>query len=201
MVGITIKSFSKRRYKQYHQDFDKLIAQYFEEIHTRGIQNLIIDLRGNEGGNNPEKLYSYIARENDKSTEESGNLISQAKNPFRGNVLVLTNERSISAQETFVSIFKNNNRGLTLGQPTSGSYDGLCGGNKRKVLMPNSRFEIRIPLHASLRTYVSASNYNKGEGFPPDIKVSENINDFLSGKDLALELALDKIKSGLTERR
>jgi hypothetical protein len=52
---ITIKSFSKGRFKQYQQDFDKLIAQYFEEIRTRGVQNLIIDLRGNEGGKQSRK--------------------------------------------------------------------------------------------------------------------------------------------------
>ena len=195
---ITIKSFWKGRYKQYQQDLDKLIAQYFEEIHTRRIQNLIIDLRGNEGGNNSERVYSYIAKENDKDTNGSNKIIGQAKKPFQGQVVVLTNERSISAQETFVSVFKNNNRGLTIGQPTPGSYDGLCGGNKRKVLLPNSYFEIRIPLHASPRTYIGTNNYRKGEGLPPDIKVDENIESILSDKDSVLELALEKIKDGLT---
>jgi C-terminal processing protease CtpA/Prc len=149
--------------------------------------------------NNPEKVYSYIARENDKSTEVSAKPIPQARDLFRGNVLVLTNERSISAQEAFVSIFKNNERGLTIGQPTAGSYDGLCGGSKRKVVLPNSRFEIQIPLHSSRRTYVNGGNYNIGEGFPPDIKITESIDSFLSGKDLALEMALDQISKGQPE--
>ena len=199
VVLITIKSFWKGRYKQYHQDLDKLIAQYFEEIHRRRIQNLIIDLRGNEGGNNPERVYSYIARQNDKNTDGSNKIITHNKNLFHGQVVVLTNERSISAQETFVTIFKNNKRGLTIGQPTPGSYDGLCGGNKRRVLLPNSHFEIHIPLHASIRTYISTNNYHKGEGIPPDIKVDKRIDDLLSGKDLALELALNKIKNGQTK--
>ncbi len=190
------KSFSKGRYEQYHQDFDKLIASYFAEIKTRKVQNLIIDLRGNEGGNNPERVYSYIARENDKNTDGPGKIIEQKKNLFQGEVIVLTSNRSISAQESFVAVFKNNNRGLTIGQPTPGSYDGLCGGNKRKVLLPHSQFEIRIPLHAGLRTYVAPVNYRKGEGLPPDIRVDENINDVLSGKDSMLELALDKIRNG-----
>jgi hypothetical protein len=51
-------------------------------------------------------------------------------------------------------------------------------------------------MHASLRTYTSKLNYKDGEGFPPDLKVEENINDILAGKDLAIELALDKIKKG-----
>jgi hypothetical protein len=194
---ITVKSFSKGRHKQYHQDFDKLIAQYFAELETRHIQHLIIDVRGNEGGNNPEKLYSYIARINDKGTD--GKAIKPADHRFEGDVIVLANERSISAQESFVAIFKNNNRGLTMGQPTPGSYEGLCGGNKRRIALPNSHFEIRIPLHASLRTYIVAMKDQKGEGLSPDIKVDVNINDVLSGKDSTLLLALDRIRNGLRE--
>jgi hypothetical protein len=190
---ITIKSFSKGRYKQYHQDFDKLIAQYFAELQTKHTQHLIIDVRGNEGGNNPEKLYSYIARLNDKDTD--GKVINPAGHHFDGDVIVLANERSISAQESFVAIFKNNDRGLTMGQPTPGSYEGLCGGNKRRIILPNSHFEIRIPLHASHRTYITPVHDQKGEGLSLDIKVDVNIDDVVSGKDAALVTALEGIKN------
>jgi hypothetical protein len=197
---ITIKSFSRGRHKAYKQDFDKLLGQYFEDIKRRRTNNLVLDLRGNEGGNNPEKLYSYIANENDKNIDGSKNPISQEKNAFRGNVVVLMNEKSISAQETFVSIFKNNDRGLTIGRSTPGSYNGLCGGKKRKVLLLNSRFEIQIPLHTSTWTYSRPVNYHVGEGFPPDFEVDESIDDILSAKDPAMELALNKIKYGLTDK-
>jgi C-terminal processing protease CtpA/Prc len=104
------------------------------------------------------------------------------------------NERSISAQESFVAIFKNNNRGLTIGRPTPGSYDGLCSGNKRKIILKNSNFEIRIPLHASYRSYLTPTNYKQGVGIPPDIEVDETIADILAGIDLPMEVALDRIK-------
>jgi hypothetical protein len=191
---ITIKSFTNGRYQAYQQDADNLIDQYFEDIRKKGTKNLIIDIRGNEGGNNPENVYKYIARENDKDTWGSKNPFSPAKNAFQGNVILLMNERSISAQETFVSIFKNNKRGLTIGQPTPGSYNGFCGGNKRKVILPHSKFEIRIPLHAFNWRYTTKENYREGEGFPPDFKVSVSINDVLNGQDPALALALSKIQ-------
>jgi hypothetical protein len=194
---ITIKSLSKGRYKAYQQDFDKLLGQYFEEISRKAIKNLIIDVRGNEGGNNPELLYSYIARAGDKSINESKDPVKPARQAFQGNVVVLMNERSISAQETFVLLFKSNKRGLTIGRPTPGSFNGLCGGNKRKVMLPNCHFEIQIPLHASHWTYSETVSYHQGAGFPPDFEVNESIDDILTGKDPAMELALDKIKQGL----
>jgi hypothetical protein len=197
---ITIKSFSKGRHKQFHQNFDKLIDQYIAEINRKGISNLIIDVRGNEGGNGPEKLYSYIARENERSTDSPPDIILPAKNNFKGNVIVLANERSISAQETFVSIFMDCKRGITIGQSTPGCQKGLTGGKKHRLILPHSRHEIRIPMYASLRTYTSKLNYKEGEGFPPDFKVDESINDILAGKDLAIELALEKIKYGLTNK-
>jgi len=191
---VTVRSFTKGRHKQFHQDFDKLMDQYFEEINSKGIQNLIMDVRGNEGGNEPEKLYSYIAREGERSTDNPPDIILPARNNFKGKVIVLANERSISAQETFVSIFMDNKRGMTIGQSTPGCHRGLTGGKKYKLILPYSRHEIRIPMYASLRSYTSKLNYKEGEGFPPDFKVEENINDILAGKDLALEIALDKMK-------
>jgi hypothetical protein len=194
IVIITVRSFSKGRYKQYQQNFDKLIDQYFVELKNSKIQNLILDLRGNEGGNNPEKLYGYIANENDKNIDAANSSISQSNNVFRGKVIVLANQRSISAQEVFVGIFINNKRGLVIGQPTPGSFNGLTGGKKRRVVLPNSRFQIQIPMYASHWSLNHATNYHEGGGFPPDFAIEENIEAFLSGRDLAMELALDKMK-------
>jgi hypothetical protein len=193
---VTIKSLSKGRYKAYQQDFDETLAQFFKSIKDKGTKNLIIDVRGNEGGNNPEIVYAYIARDNDKNINASNDNIKPTGDAFKGNTIVLMNERSISSQEVFVSIFKNNTRGLTIGRSTPGSYNGLCGGNKRKIVLPNARFEIQIPLHASRWHYSRATNYKIGEGFPPDIQVDENIEDILLGKDSAMEAALDKMREG-----
>jgi hypothetical protein len=189
---LTIRSLSKGRYKMYKQDFEATLAKYFKEIKEKEIKNLIIDLRGNEGGNNPELIYSYIAKPGDRNVKGSADYIEPAKETFRGPVFVLMNERSISSQETFVAIFKNNNRGLTIGRHTSGSYNGLCGGNKRKIVLPNSRFEINIPLHAENWTFNNATPYQAGQGFPPDIQVEESIDDIMGGKDAVMQVALER---------
>jgi hypothetical protein len=193
LAVITVKSFTKGRYKLYNQDFDELIDQYFKEIREKGIQNLILDIRGNEGGNQPEKLYSYLMKAEGIGTNGQDHKIKPAKINFAGNVIVLANEKSISAQEIFVSIFKYYNRGLTIGRPTAGCSKYLCGGNKHKLVLPHSKFEINIPLH-SYTLYNSSENHKKGEGYPPDFIVEESISDLLEGKDSAMELAFDKIR-------
>jgi hypothetical protein len=191
---ITVKSLNKGRYKMYHQDFDETLAKYFKELKEKGTKKLIIDLRGNEGGNNPELIYSYIAKAGDRNVNASNDYIKPAKDAFHGHAIVLMNERSISSQETFVSIFKNNNRGLTIGRSTPGSYNGLCGGNKRKIVLRSSHLEIHIPLHASNWTYTKNVNYQMGNGFPPDVQVDESIDDILAGRDSAMQVALDKLR-------
>lgn len=197
---ITVKSLSRGRYKLYQQDRDKILDQYFETIQSKAIEKLIIDVRGNEGGNDPEQLYSYIARQNERSTDRPGGrneIIHPKESAFQGDVIVIANQKTISAQETFVSIFKENDRGMTIGRPTAGCFKGLCGGKKHRLKLPNSRHEIRIPMYASFRTYSQEVNYREGEGLPPDLIVEEKIEDILADKDTALELALNIIEHGL----
>lgn len=189
---ITIRSLSKGRYKMYHQDFKRLLANYFKEIKEKAVKKLIIDMRGNEGGNNPDFVYSYIARPADRNVNSHRDFIKPAKNAFQGQVFILTNERSISSQEAFVAIFKNNERGLTIGLPTAGSYNGLCGGKKRKVILPNSGFEIIIPLHATIWAFSKQKDYQMGYGLPPDIHQDETIDDLIAGRDVAMQVALTK---------
>jgi hypothetical protein len=156
---------------------------------------LIIDVRGNEGGNNPEKLYSYIAQEKPASKEQNETMkIRPSRNSFKGSVIVLANERSISAQETFVSIFKYYKRGLIVGSATPGCFKGLCGGKKHKLVLPNSKFEILIPMHASKGIHDYGLNLKPGEGFPPDFHIKDNIDDIVQGRDAAMIFALDLIQ-------
>jgi hypothetical protein len=192
---ITVRSFNKGRYKSYQQDFDQLVAQYFKEIREKKVIKLIIDVRGNEGGNQPERLYSYLAKEDTMQTHSRNNYHpKQVRNKFEGSAIVLANERSISAQEGFVSLFKNGNRGLIIGRPTPGCARYLCGGNKHKLVLLNSRFEINIPMHATIRTDSVSLRLKMGAGYSPDFRVDENIDALLERRDVVMEFALRKIK-------
>ncbi len=54
---LTIHSFAKTDIKNSNQDFKKFIDQAFDEIKSRSIQNLIVDLRDNTGGSDSNAEY------------------------------------------------------------------------------------------------------------------------------------------------
>jgi len=195
---ITIKSFNGGRYAQYNQDYQKLLDQYFNEIKLKEVENLIIDIRGNEGGSESVKtLFSYLKGNQFTPNEDNKNWydkIKPAKTTFDGRVIVLTNQNSISAQETFVSIFRYYQRGLTLGSSTAGCFKGLCGGKKYNLVLPNSKFRISIPRHQTNYINSSSANYQEGEGYPPDMKIQIKIDDLVEDKDVVMEFALAQFK-------
>ncbi|MFD2941812.1 S41 family peptidase [Flavobacterium notoginsengisoli] len=54
---LTIHSFAKTDIKNAKQDFKKFTDQAFEEIKNKNIENLIVDLRDNTGGSDPNAEY------------------------------------------------------------------------------------------------------------------------------------------------
>ena len=58
---LRISSFLKWHRNRFKQDFDRLYDSVFSELKTRHTQNLILDLRNNEGGDGTgEKLLGYL---------------------------------------------------------------------------------------------------------------------------------------------
>jgi len=141
-------------------------------------------------------LFSYLKGNESKSIDAKKNWydkIKPAKITFSGQVMVLTDQNSISAQEMFVSIFKYYQRGLTIGSSTAGCFKGLCGGKKYNLTLPNSKFRLSIPRHQT--NYISFStSYQEGEGYPPDIHVNVKVEDLIKDKDGILQYALNRIE-------
>jgi len=60
-----VPTFSNRRYRAAGADYRKTMQAIFEELQTRGAKALILDLRDNGGGSEPNEsiLFSYLAGE------------------------------------------------------------------------------------------------------------------------------------------
>ncbi len=187
---------------------DPKVVDYYDSLFPTltGIENLIIDLRKNGGGNgnNGFELLGYLT---DKPFISGNSIVRKYTPPFRGwgmapdelatfkddwkpfktpvfkgKVVVLTGPDTYSAAEDFVVAFKHAGRGLIIGQTTGGStgqplYFPLPGGgmgfvcSKRDLFIDNTEFI--------------------GIGIRPDIKVSYSYENFINGKDEALEAALE----------
>lgn len=62
---LNVPTFSNRRYREAGADFHATLQRIFDELHTKGARNLILDLRENGGGSEPNEsiLFSYLVAE------------------------------------------------------------------------------------------------------------------------------------------
>lgn len=105
--------------------------------------------------------------------------------PFLKPVVVLTSPRTGSAAEDFLVAFKPLNRGLIIGEPSTGSTGqplviSLPGGGAARICSKHDTF-------ADGTAFV-------GIGVIPNILVSPKITDFTKGKDTVLEAALLELR-------
>lgn len=54
---LTVRSFAQTEIKSGRQDFKKFISEAFEKLNTSGVKDLLIDLRNNTGGTDPNAVY------------------------------------------------------------------------------------------------------------------------------------------------
>ena len=116
-------------------------------------------------------------------------------NHFDGKLIVLVNGATISAASEFAALVHGNKRGTIIGEETGGCYYGSTGGSYLTLVLPNSRLQARIP---TIRIFTAVPEDFKqqphGRGVLPDYPVSYSIADLLTGRDRAMEMALDKLQ-------
>lgn len=170
---------------------------------------LIIDIRGNLGGNSD--IVDYILKHFTDKQYESFRWISRKYIPVHVSwgmkpewiesdanfiqpftkednreiylkpVVVLTDERTISSAEDFCVGFGSMNRGKVIGVKTAGS-----SGNPLQLKIPDGSFA----WICTLKVITPDGTDYVGVGVLPDIKVKETVEAFIAGKDLVLEEGL-----------
>ncbi|WP_197029248.1 S41 family peptidase [Alicyclobacillus macrosporangiidus] len=190
------------------------ISSQFDETFQDfdGITGLILDLRHNPGGNT-NNGYSILARliSEPVSTfrvripvnapvlvswgmtdrfwlapREEYDLHPNTNLPrFDGPVILLTSARTYSAAEDFVIAFKSAKRGVIVGEPTGGStgqsvYFPLPGGGVGQVV---GVWDLDGDDHEFV-----------GIGIQPDVPISPTLQDYVEGKDVGLEAALNLLR-------
>lgn len=170
---------SKHLYVQFNQvlnqsgretldDFVERLSVFVDE---NSFDRFILDIRNNHGGNN-QMLGNFIEL-----------LSTHPKINRRGAFFVLTGRRTFSAAVNFTAMLETRTKALFVGEPT-GQGPNLFGDN-RPIYLPNSRIRVDI----SSRWWEGSIPEDNREWFYPDIPVVYTHEDYLNGRDPALNTA------------
>jgi hypothetical protein len=194
---LRIGTFSSARVNQSGLDYFNFLESAFSQLKKEKTETLIIDVRGNGGGNDHygATLVSYITNEafnyfekievsdaydgygDIEEVDSSRHMISHrdlakqepAKNSFDGKVYILADGGSFSTTADFVSIAKNIGAAYVVGQETGGGACGNTSGNNKSITLANTGISVQIQMWG----YTSAIKKDLpcGHGVLPDYKV------------------------------
>ncbi|MBC7884305.1 MAG: hypothetical protein H7X99_02440 [Saprospiraceae bacterium] len=198
--------------------FKRVISNFFESIEKSNVENLIIDLRDN-GGGNPNLVKFILQHLFDESFEQamecrivqksSEDIFSERtrkkwypwygigsfkpkKNNFKGNLYVLVNEGTFSAGVIFSSVLRKYNRAVFVGNETGGNPIIMAGYLvKTSWKLPNTKIQMGS---GTLCTIYDDIHRNQGRGLVPDYIVKPASEDILSIHDRCLHYTLEIIR-------
>jgi len=192
---ITVKTFVYYDRVDYFRDF---MDKSFRQTKEKEIKNLVLDLRGNDGGDPycAVILYSYLEKEPAPYFAEPYGKYAELANPvplpenhFTGNLFTLLDGRCGSTNGHFCSLLKYHRIGAFVGTPSGSTYKCNAGKNTEVGLDKTS-----IILTLGRSTFAAAvKGMDKTKPIMPDHPVRETYRDFLAGKDVYMETALELI--------
>ena len=211
---LRVGTFSGERISQSGFDYFDFLESAFSQLKKEKTETLIIDVRGNGGGNDHygATLVSYIASEafnyfatievseaydgygDIEEVDSSRYMLSHrdlaeqqpANNSFSGEVYILADGGSFSTTADFVSIAKNIGAASIVGEETGGGACGNTSGNNKSITLANSGISVQIQMWG----YSSAINKELpcGRGVEPDYQV---VDLPFTDNDEAMELVAE----------
>jgi hypothetical protein len=189
---LTVETFIYYDERDY---FNNFMDSCFKEIKKNNTSNLIIDTRGNDGGDPycAAELFSYLEHEPLPYFREAHRYarllepIPVAENNFKGNLIVLMDSHCFSTNSHFCSLIKYHKLATIVGTPSAGNY--RCT-NVQDTNLDNTG----IMVYYGNSNYSTAVDMDKTKPIMPDILIQETYDDFMKGRDLYMEKALKLIK-------
>jgi predicted O-methyltransferase YrrM len=195
---MTVKTFI---YYDQVAEFREFMENSFREIKDRGIENLILDLRGNDGGDPfcAVILYAYLEKAPAPYFAEPYGRYAKLAEPvplaedhFAGNLYTLLDGRCGSTNGHFCALLKHHRLGRFVGTPSGSTY--ICNAGRNSEIKLDKTAIILTLGRSSFAAAVQGMDRSKP--IYPDHPVRETYEDFLGGRDVYLETALELIKTG-----
>ncbi len=174
----------------------KFIDDSFEEINKKMPKNLIIDVRGNGGGNSwgaahvlqylvkTPFTYFKVAPLNDSKLQP----LKPFKTTYKGNVYFLTDGRSGSTTGQLLALAKHHNLGTLIGEESNGGI--FYTGGQQMFCLKNTNVFYLVGRFTHINDVDSIS---QERGVQPHHYSVRTIEDWLNGIDTTLKYTLELI--------
>ena len=192
---LAIRTFA---YYRSREKFYAIIDGVFDRLRAGGCRNLILDLRGNSGGDPfcAAHLLAYLApapvpyfAKVYPSYASLAKPLPLPENRFLGSLYTLIDGGCFSSTGHLCALFKFHKIGTFIGSETGGTYE--CNDAARTDTLRATGLRLRV----ARATYtVAVENMSRAKGVPPDYVVEPSIRDILSDRDPAMERAWSLIE-------
>ncbi len=192
---LTIKDFG---YYENVDAFRKPVGDFFARVKEKGIGTLILDVRGNDGGDPycSSFVVSHVIDEpvryfatHTRFYKDLVRPIPVPRHVFTGELFVLTDGWCFSSTTHMLSLLRCFRRGVFIGEESGGSF--VCNDASKGHVMKHTGLRLNLP-RASFAT--SARCLPLGSGIPPDIELRPTIQDLIAGRDVVLDKAISLIE-------
>lgn len=201
---LTLRNFNQADWAAYDKTPASFYAEVFKRLRKNQIKHLIIDVRGNKGGDKDfvDALLPYLWLESRKGTYRSllwqdGRLIESIlpnRSPlyFKGQIYVLTDGKTYSTAALLAQYSVQYAKAISIGRETGSRLEGFAAGGHYSLTLPHSKINIEIP-NAWVKNNLKVPPTLVNRGLLPYYKVEPTLNDLLQDKDVVLQKAWDLI--------
>jgi len=174
--------------------FQQPVDEFFYRLARRKIETVILDLRGNDGGDPycGAHLLKHLLRRPftyfGPGTQARGNLLKPQQpvaRPFVGNLYVLIDGGCFSTTGHLCSLLRYHGIGYFIGEETGGSY--ACNDASRMHTLKHTGIQALVP-NRTFRTAVQG--LRRGRGIMPDLVVQPTLTQIRNGRDVVFETAI-----------
>ena len=170
----------------------EFIKYFYPQMRKKG---LIIDVRGNGGGNVSQMLLARLQRKllGTRFSRHNDHVYTYPETVFHGHLVSLISEDSASDGDIFPARFKKAGLGPLIGKR---SWGGVIGITSHGPLLDGG--DVRVPEFAT--NDVDGSYIIENYGVAPDIEVQNDPESVIAGRDPQLERGIEEIQRRIREK-
>lgn len=180
-------------------DYFDFFDSFFQQVETEEIENIILDIRGNGGGDPmvTSRLFSYLAKTTQPYFSRASSYypglhldIPMSEPHFNGNLYTLIDGLCGSSCGHFAALLKYQEVGIFLGEETGGSFS--CTDSSTNYALTNTHLIFRSSTYVWT---VVTEGLTPGRGILPDVSIINTFADDLANIDAVMQYSISLIEN------